>query len=390
MPSGRALTSKMEVKKDCMQVFKKLRAKIGVHPTKHHQHWLRFVPVVCLIPLLLAGCGNKQASNSNATNNNVTATQQSQPANAMYLYQGKPMLYGRFISVPMIVTNVGVNTLPLNTALIKCQIDYQTTHKQKKLFGYKTVSENHTLTLDSYSPTDAPSTFNLQMQNNDQLQTFMLFKMTPKQYRTVSQDEIAKAKLTFTTPTHKKMVAHLIPSSTTKGQLQGQYSLNKPTALSDYYGNLDNVQQDVKQQKPKNSKDASSIANDDYQSNYNDPDYAKLKFTVHNFGNHAVFFEINNQTQEPMNLALNNFELQGKHETDVLIAPQFNDYSLYIPQERTTYAILPTNVTLNTNIAYTPLIAKSSDDASGGGNWLNTKDLPNAIQYRMQTVSESE
>lgn len=94
-------------------------------------------------------------------------------------------------------------------------------------------------------------------------------------------------------------------------------------------------------------------------------------------------FKIDNPTQENMEMQLNNFKLVASNLSDITISPEFNNYSLYIPAEKTTYAVLPTSSNISPNAILTPEIKIGQDD-NNGKPYMNTKELPNPIQYEKE------
>lgn len=372
----------------------------------------------------LAGCGGnsaQQAANNiaqkqgNAANGNGQGRQSS----VITTYQGNPSLVGRYISVPFIIQNMTKSPIQFDSSNVSLEIKSPEQKTVKHWYGKKTVNSTKITKLSGYSPYSQPSNYELQMGPNDQLQTFLTFKLTEQQYLNLTKSEIKNADIVYKGPNGNSISASKIPSSVTKSQLETQLSQSQPMMFADYYKQLNSAVSDYKEsekqkisqlkdqikqdqgQKDKQdelNQDEQEVNNDEvdlanlsvskglqkqFNQTFNDPEFGKLSFTICRENQSNILFRIDNPTQESMEMELNNFKLVASNLSDITISPEFNNYSLYIPAEKTTYAILPTSSDISSNAILTPEI-KIGEDDNNGKPYMNTKDLPNPIQYEKE------
>lgn len=391
--------------------------------TKNKKKKLGILLAILVLPLFLAGCGGRtaqQAANNVAQKQaNAANGGQNQQSAVITTYQGEPSLVERYVSVPFIIQNMTKSPIQFDSANVSLEIKSSEQKTVKHWYGKKTVNGTKVTKLSNYSPYDAPSNYELQMGPNDQLQTFLTFKLTEQQYLNLTKSEIESAKVVYKTPNGKTITASQIPNNATKSQLGTQLSQTQPMMFSDYYKQLDSAVTDYKNnekqqisqlkdqikqdqgQKDKQdeqNKDEQELNNDEvdlanlsvskglkkqFEQNFNDPEFGNLSFTICRENQSNIMFKIDNPTQENMEMQLNNFKLVASNLSDITISPEFNNYSLYIPAEKTTYAVLPTSSNISPNAILTPEIKIGQDD-NNGKPYMNTKELPNPIQYEKE------
>ena len=254
---------------------------------------------------------------------------------------------------------------------------------------------------------------------NDQLQTFFTFKITEQQYEQFTKKQFESAKLVYKTPDGKVVKANMIPQSSTKNNIQTQLSEEQPQMFNEYYKQLNDTVQDYKDnikdqeaqlkdqvkqdqgQKDKQdeiNKDTQQINSYDaeladlsmskglkkqFKDSFNDPSYGDLTFTICREDSSDILFEIYNPTQINMEMSLNNFRLEASNLSDIQINPRFNNYSLFIPAQKTTYAVFPTSSTISKNSVFKPQIKINggSGSSGSGSSYISTNEMPNPIKY---------
>ena len=373
---------------------------------------------------------------------NAENGQNKKAANDVAVYQGNPIIYSNEICIPVIVENTGVNPIELDTAALSMKFKHVTTTEHKGFFKTKTSSKTTIYNVNSYNPSSHPSDFTMQLASGDQWQSFIVFQLSDAQYAKLTTHEIENGQLCYASPMNGTVKAAKIPHNVTAQELASKYSGFTPTDLGAYYQNVANIMKQAAQQahaqasqqaaasslnaqsqkssqksasqtssSVKSSSVASSssqvshrsssqsassssassssaasnitpgaVASSLFNDQYNDSDYGDLEFRIRRLDAHHVQFVINNNTQSNMTLNLNDIELVGKNNVQVTISPKLNNYQLFIPNQKTTYAIFTTSAAL-TGQNYKPGIKADTSDSNGDNQFFTTASLPHPITY---------
>lgn len=302
------------------------------------EHKTKIIISSALLSVLLASCGNNnnnqgQQSKTSSDNGLMAfakhdSTQQTQQVIAVD--QGKIIASDGFVTVPFIINNGKNNTLPFSTNDVYLQITLAEKNgkatKVKKIPVYQNIN----------NATD----IHLQMQTNDQLQTFLTFKVGNK----YTHKQLKTARIIYIQPNNKIVSANNIPSDASTSMIatnlnsQGQL-LN----LAKYYQNVADVQQ---QAQSDNQKVNSQL----FLDNEQDANYGNLEANAKllgKTGSKNIWMKIVNHTNEDMDLPYQDFELYLTNGEEIHVKADLSNYSLYIPHGKTTYVIIPMSQSLN-------------------------------------------
>lgn len=284
-----------------------------------------------LLSVLLASCGNnnKQTQQAQTSSNNGLmafaqhdSTQQTQTVIAVD--QGSLIVNDGFVTVPFIINNGKNNTLPFSTDDVYLQITLA--EKNGKATKVKKIPV--------YQNNNNATDIHLQMQTNDQLQTFLTFKVGDK----YTNKQLKTARIIYIQPDGKTITANNVPSdastSTIATTLSSQGQLLN---LANYYQNVASVQQ----QAQNNSQKVNSQLFLDTEQDANYGDLKASATLLGKIGSKDIWVKIVNHTNEDMNLPYQDFELYLTNGEEIHVKTDLSNYSLYIPSGKTTYAIIP-------------------------------------------------
>ena len=346
------------------------------------------------VPLLLSGCGqhSEQQITRMIPGGNGNGKQSQQAQTSALMAQGKPYRVGEFITVPVVFQNNGQSALGFDSSNIHLRLAHTKEVPVKKLFRTVTQKKIVHQNLSMYSPADETSAqFNLDMDSNDQFQTFLTFKLSHKQAETYTDKEIAQGQLVFTMPNGKQLKASAISSNMSADNLKTSLASDAPITISEYYNNIEQVIDQYMQ--TKNQGNSSSSTDGDSQVSGTalrsdpqfiqevksldyGPTYLDLHIGIDYADKHHIMITVDNETSQAMTLPLSSLQLAADNSNDTMMAPEYNNYALFLPAKKMTYAIIPTSKAISSKSFYMPKIKVGKSN-----KFKSTVNMPYPILY---------
>lgn len=367
-------------------------AKNNLHKGDNKIIWISVAGGVALLLLIImmfvhAGKQKQQAQQTNKGNSTPKVEQQMEqnykqmsnsPTNsnknsqATILYQGQPIISNDYVSIPIAIANNASNNNPLffDTQELQLVVPHTYTQLHKHFFYTSETKATKNYTFNTYSPNYKSTNFTLNLDNGDQLQTFITFKVNNK----VNTNDCRNAKVVYTTPDNTKVVASVLPKNVAISKIATNLSNdNNLINVGDYYNNLAQL---VEQSKDNNQQSLNNIV----KQNTNDSDYLDFYMNIYQESDRDVMLAFNNQTNSDLAFNFSNFELYDE-SNEIFPALYLINYTIYIPHKKHYYVLIPMQSKLMPSGNYQPRFKESSNSGSSNNSFKTTVNLPHPVKY---------
>lgn len=322
----------------------------------HYKKIMPFFLLLLLIPMITA-CGKTK---DNAQNNESisSSSSSSQPALKVSILRGPCRQCEGLISVPVIMKNQGTNGTVIDSNNFYLDIN------GRKLNPYQIKGE--------------PSDFHVNFAPNNIYQNTITFNLNKQ----VTSRQLRAARLIYIDDHGNSNLAKSIGKNVNLNSVKPMLSGTTTTDLGTYYSQSKDYLKQIAKEK-KSNPDATIPS---LEERFNDKDYDQLRIWVAipatgtNSGKNAVV-KILNDTQTDFTLNYGDIELVDKNSNEYQVAPEFRNYSVFVPHGKYTTLVVPFEIQLRADEQpYHIEIRKDQTGNNPTGDFMDTKGTFNPIE----------